>query len=179
MYFCYFLIISPLKRHTCSPSFEQTWIPTTEGCFVPSLVEIGQVVLSKKIFKFYLSIFSISLLSPFEQTWISFTYGCFALGLVEIGTMVLERIFFNVYEQVVLEKKFLKIHQSIFSISLLSPLSFNIPSLVYALHYVWLKLAKWFWWEFSYISSMHMNRQRMGNSWSENLTWALSSCELK
>ena len=71
---------------------------------MPSLVEIGQVVLSKKIFKFHLSIFSISLLSPFEQTWISFTYECFALGLVEIGTVVLERIFFNAYEQVVLEK---------------------------------------------------------------------------
>ena len=95
MYFHFFVIIS-------------------KGCFVPSLVEIGQVVLSKKIFKFHLSIFSISLLSPFEQTWISFTYECFALGLVEIGTVVLERIFFNVYEQLVLEKKFLKISSKYF-----------------------------------------------------------------
>ena len=30
-------------------SFEQTWIPFTQGCFVPSLVEIGSVVLEKKI----------------------------------------------------------------------------------------------------------------------------------
>ena len=30
------------------PSFEQTWIPFTYGCFVPSLVEIGPVVLEKK-----------------------------------------------------------------------------------------------------------------------------------
>ena len=31
-------------------SFEQTWILVTQGCFVPSLVEIGPVVLEKKIF---------------------------------------------------------------------------------------------------------------------------------
>ena len=29
--------------------FEQIWIPFTQGCFVPSLVEIGPVVLEKKI----------------------------------------------------------------------------------------------------------------------------------
>ena len=32
------------------PSFEQTWIPFTQGCFVPSLVEIGPVILEKKIY---------------------------------------------------------------------------------------------------------------------------------
>ena len=48
MYFHYFVIISPWKR--AGPSFEQTWIPFTQGCFVPSLVEIGSVVLQKKIF---------------------------------------------------------------------------------------------------------------------------------
>ena len=31
--------------------FEQTWIPFTQGWFVPSLIEIGPVVLEKKIFK--------------------------------------------------------------------------------------------------------------------------------
>ena len=41
-------------------SFEQTWIPFTQGCFVPSLVEIGSVVLEKKIFKFRQSFFAIS-----------------------------------------------------------------------------------------------------------------------
>ena len=30
-------------------SFEETWIPFTQGCFVPSLVEIGSVVLKKKM----------------------------------------------------------------------------------------------------------------------------------
>ena len=32
-----------------SSSLEQTWIPITQGCFVPSLVEIGPVVLEKKM----------------------------------------------------------------------------------------------------------------------------------
>ena len=32
-----------------SPSLAQTWIPFTEGCFVPSSVEIGTLVLEKKI----------------------------------------------------------------------------------------------------------------------------------
>ena len=47
-------------------SFEQTWIPFTQECFVPSLVEISPVVLKKKIFKILLMYFkfAISLLSP-------------------------------------------------------------------------------------------------------------------
>ena len=49
------------------PSFEETWIPFTQGCFVPSLVEIGPVVLEKKFFKFHQCIFAISLLSPLEK----------------------------------------------------------------------------------------------------------------
>ena len=43
MYFCYFTIIYPC------PFLRQTCIPITQGCFVPSLIEIGPVVLSKKI----------------------------------------------------------------------------------------------------------------------------------
>ena len=31
------------------PSFEQTWNPVTQECFVQSLVEIGTVVLEKKM----------------------------------------------------------------------------------------------------------------------------------
>ena len=41
-------LLSPLgNKH--SPSFEQTGISFTQRCFVPSLVEIGPVVLEKKI----------------------------------------------------------------------------------------------------------------------------------
>ena len=58
MYFCYFVIISPWKG--LGPSFEQTWIPFTKWCFVLSLVEIGQVVLKKKIFRFHQCIFATS-----------------------------------------------------------------------------------------------------------------------
>ena len=47
MYFRNFIIIFPWKR--MGPSFEQTWIPCTQGCFVPSLVEIGPMVLEKKM----------------------------------------------------------------------------------------------------------------------------------
>ena len=45
---CIFAIssLSPLDKG-CGLSFEQNWIPITQGCFVPSLVEIGQMVLEK------------------------------------------------------------------------------------------------------------------------------------
>ena len=40
-------------------SFEETLIPFIQGSFLPSLVEIGSVVLEKKIFKFH-HVFSLS-----------------------------------------------------------------------------------------------------------------------
>ena len=40
-------------------SFERTWIPFTQGCFVLSLVEIGPLVLEKKILKFRQCIFAV------------------------------------------------------------------------------------------------------------------------
>ena len=47
MYF-FVSLLSPFGKGD-SPSFEQTWIiHSTQGCFVPSLVEIGPVVLAKK-----------------------------------------------------------------------------------------------------------------------------------
>ena len=46
--FCYFVIISPWKR--AGPSSAQTWIPFTQGCLLPNLVEIGPVDLQEKIF---------------------------------------------------------------------------------------------------------------------------------
>ena len=41
-------LLSPLWEGPC-PSFEQTWIPFTQGYFVPSLVETDPVVLEKKM----------------------------------------------------------------------------------------------------------------------------------
>ena len=71
---------------------------------MPFSIEIGQVVLEKKIFKFLQCIFAILSLSPigkgwgpsFEQTCILFTQGCIVLSLVEIGSVVLARRFFKI-----------------------------------------------------------------------------------
>ena len=49
IYFHYFRITSLSKGR--GPSFELTWIPFTQGYFVPSLSEIGPGVLEKKIIK--------------------------------------------------------------------------------------------------------------------------------
>ena len=46
--FLQFTIISPWEGR--EPSFKHTLIPFTQGCSVPSLVEIGPVVQEKKIF---------------------------------------------------------------------------------------------------------------------------------
>ena len=54
--FCNYL---PLGKGQ-GPSFEQTWIPFNQGCFVPSFVEIGPVVLENKIFKICHCIFAFS-----------------------------------------------------------------------------------------------------------------------
>ena len=52
LYFHYFIIISPGKGQ--GPSFVQTWIPFNQWWIVPSLVEIGPVVLEKlKMWKVY------------------------------------------------------------------------------------------------------------------------------
>ena len=44
--------INPLStlRELHGSSFEKTWIPFTQGWFVPNLVEIGIVVLEEEIF---------------------------------------------------------------------------------------------------------------------------------
>ena len=98
MYFRVFLLSSPLGK-TYKPSFGQTWIPFTQGCFVPSLVEIGPMVLKKKIFLISSMHFRYFVIIPlgkwrgpsFEQTWIPFTQGCFVPSLVEIGPVVLDK----------------------------------------------------------------------------------------
>ena len=112
-----------------------------------SLVEIGPVVLEKKILKFRKCIFAISKESPLgkrkgpsiEQSWIPFTQECNVLSLVEIGPVVLDR-------------KIFKFHQCIFTILLSSPIGrcgalhlnrHESPSPKDELCQVWLKLAWW------------------------------------
>ena len=53
-----FSLLSPIGNGR-GPIFEETGIPITHGCFVPSLVEIGPVVLKEKIFKVRSCIFAI------------------------------------------------------------------------------------------------------------------------
>ena len=55
--FLHFLNYLPLEIGW-GPLFEQTWIPIKQGCIVLSLVEIGPVVLDKKIFFNFLNVFS-------------------------------------------------------------------------------------------------------------------------
>ena len=44
----YILLLFPLGKG-CGPSFEQTWMHFSRGCFMPSLVKSGPVVLEKKL----------------------------------------------------------------------------------------------------------------------------------
>ena len=77
-------------------SFEQTWTPFTQGCFVFGLN--CQVVLVITLIKREKNpLFNIWELngSSFEQTWISYTQRCFVPNLVEIGLVVLKQKIFK------------------------------------------------------------------------------------
>ena len=82
----YFRNYLPLEKGVAL-HLNKTWIPFTQGYFVPSLVESDSVVLEKKIFKSSQFIFINSQLSPlwegrgpsFEQTLIHFTQGYLSL----------------------------------------------------------------------------------------------------
>ena len=93
MYFYNFVIISPRKRS--GPSFEQIWIPSSQEYFVPCLIEIGLVVIEKKIFLIsqFRNYFPLKKRGgpSFEQTWIPSNQGCFVPSFVEIGPVVLEQ----------------------------------------------------------------------------------------
>ena len=53
------------------PSFEQILIPFTQVCIVPNFVEIGPVVLEKKIFKNFVNVFFIfGNYLPLEKDWV-------------------------------------------------------------------------------------------------------------
>jgi hypothetical protein len=60
------LWLSPLWRGS-GPLFAQFRIPFTQGWFMPSLIEIGQLVLEKKIFKNFQCIFTLLWLSPLGE----------------------------------------------------------------------------------------------------------------
>ena len=67
-----------------------------QGCFVPSLIEIGPVVLkrflnSSMYFRYFI------IISPLKRTslfiWIPISQGCLVPSLLEIGPVVLKKIF--------------------------------------------------------------------------------------
>ena len=97
---CIFTIskLSPLGKGW-GPSFEQTWLPFTQGCIVPSLVEIGSVVLKKRIFKFLQFFFRyFVIICPWKRVgpsiWTNLNHHhlrMFVSNLVEIGSDVLEK----------------------------------------------------------------------------------------
>ena len=117
---------------------------------MPSLVEIGQVVLEKRIFNF-VNVFSLFRnylplkgWGPlFEQSRIPFTQGCSVPSLVEIGSVVLEKIFSisSMYMMYfLLFRNYLPLKGPALYLNKLES-----PSPKGALCQVWLKLAQWFW----------------------------------
>ena len=124
------------------PSFEQIWIPFTQGYFVSCLVEIGNVVLGKKILKIiylflifpkYLPL-GMGLVLHFEQILISFIQECIVPSSVETGSVVLEKILKFYYFQIIPLRKS--------GVLPLNKLDFSLPK--DSLCQVWLKRASLF-----------------------------------
>ena len=62
-----FLLLSPLERR-CDPSFQHILVPFTQGYYVTSLVEIGQVVvLEKKFLKVVNDFLYVAIISPLKK----------------------------------------------------------------------------------------------------------------
>ena len=102
------LHVSPLREGS-APSFEQTWVPSTNGLFVRSFVLDGTEVLEKNILKCLQNNFTVSLLSSlaeghcslFEQIWIPSTNGWFVPSLVSISQVGLEKMkMWKIYRQI-------------------------------------------------------------------------------
>ena len=80
----YFLYNLPLKKDVVLHLNNLN--PLTQGYVVPSLVEIGPVVLEKNlIYCDVLLLFHYQHSRSFEQTWIPFTQGCSVSKLAEIA----------------------------------------------------------------------------------------------
>ena len=97
------MLIQRIKKKTLwefiGSSFEQTWIPFTQGWFVLSLVHIGSVVLEKKIFLNFFNEFSLfrNYLPLKKGRALHLTQGCLVSSVVEIGSVVLEKKIFKFF----------------------------------------------------------------------------------
>ena len=134
-------MISPSRK--AWPCIWQTWIPSNQGCFVPSLFEIGSVFWRTRCFKYFKYYFTFSLLSPlgkgrgpsFEQTFrIPFTQKRFVPGLVR-------RRFLNFINVFSLFRKYLPLEKG--GALHLNKLEFISPK--DHLCQVWLILVQWLW----------------------------------
>ena len=156
--------------------------------FISSLVKIGPMGLEQKIFKFRQYIFAILLSAPLGKGWgptsIPFNQWCFVPCLVEIGS-------------VVLVKKIFKFRQYIFAISLLSPVRKAGPLVWTNLNSLYPRMlcAKYCWnwpsgsgeeeenvksWRQQRLWRQRRQRRRTTDKfWSEKITWAFGSGELR
>ena len=151
--------------------FIKPWVPFAQGFFVPSLVEIGSVILKGKIFKFPHCMFAVSLISlfgkgrgPFFLTNLNSHHlldciGCFVPSLYKIGSVLLEYIFFKFFNVFSLFRNYLPLEKGVaFHLNKLeSPLSKD------ALSQVWLKLDRWFWRRFLNFVIIYPLEQGLGH----------------
>ena len=147
-------------------------IPFIQGCLLPSLVEVGTVALEKKIFYFVIISPWKRMGSSFEQTWIPLTQGWLCQVWLKLAQWFWRRrfskfliVFSQFHNYLPLEKgRALQLNK------------LEFPSLKDTLCHVWLKLAQWFWrrrWKCRKFS------KKTDKFWSEKLTWAKGSSELK
>ena len=90
--FCYYL---PLEKGQ-GPSFERNWIPLTQGSSVPSLVEIGPVVLETKssMYFHYVAIISFDKDRKWPFIWTNLNHlhlQCFMWNMVELNSVILNK----------------------------------------------------------------------------------------
>mgnify|MGYP003690728853 CR=1 FL=1 len=149
MYFRYFVIISCWKGR--GPSFERTWIPFTEGCIVPSLFEIGTVVLEEKFFLFNLVNVLLLLnyylplgLGPsFNQTWNLITRNALCQVYLKLAKWFWSRRLLNSINGFLRVRKYVSMEKG----GTLHMIKLESPSPKDALCQVWLKLVQLFWRE--------------------------------
>ena len=86
----------PLEKGQ-GPSFERNWTFFTQGCSVPSLVEIGPVVLENKssLYFHYVAIISLWQARAWTLIWTNlnhFHLECFMSSMVKLNSVILNKL---------------------------------------------------------------------------------------